>query len=89
MAARQARTERVQRRVDPEAKSMLERTAASSNTMASAFVASHALKAASQLIRERERFVVSERDWNLFSTPSSALPSRTPCCARRSRRMGA
>ncbi len=66
MAARQARTERVQMRIDPAAKSLLERAAALSNTTVSAFIVSHALKAASHLIRERERFVVSDQDWNLF-----------------------
>ena len=66
MAARQARTERVQMRIDPAAKSLLERAAALSNTTVSAFVVGHALEAASQLIRERERFVISDRDWSLF-----------------------
>ena len=66
MATRQARTERVQMRIDPAAKRMLERAAALSNTTVSAFVVSHALQAADHLIRERQRFVVSDRDWNLF-----------------------
>ena len=66
MVTRQARTERVQMRIDPAAKSMLERAAALSNMTVSAFVVSHALDAADHLIRERERFVVSDQDWNLF-----------------------
>ncbi len=66
MAVRQAKTERVQMRVDPEAKRMLERAAALENTTVSAFVVHNALKAADRLIQDRERITVSERDWNLF-----------------------
>ena len=66
MAVQQARTERVQMRIDPAAKRMLERAAALSNMTVSTFVASNALEAAGRLIRERERLVLSEQDWNLF-----------------------
>ena len=66
MAVRQTKTERVQMRVDPEAKRMLERAAALENTTVSAFVVHNALKAADRLIQDRERLVLSERDWNLF-----------------------
>lgn len=66
MAVRQTKTERVQMRVDPEAKRMLERAAALENTTVSAFVVHNALKAAERLIQDRERLTVSERDWNLF-----------------------
>lgn len=66
MAIRQARIERVQMRIDPVAKRMLERAAALPNTTVSAFVVNHALEAADHLIRERKRLVVSDRDWNLF-----------------------
>lgn len=66
MAIHQAGTERMQMRIDPAAKRTLERAAALSNTTVSAFVVSHALEAADHLIRKRERFVVSDRDWNLF-----------------------
>lgn len=66
MGTRRARTERVQMRIDPAAKRMLERAAALSNTTVSAFVVNNTLGAAGHVIRERERFVVSDRDWNLF-----------------------
>ena len=75
-------------RIDPAAKRMLEHAAALSNTTISAFVVSHALEAADRPIRKRERFVVSDRDWNLFFNtlvdppePDAALRS-----ARRRRR---
>ena len=63
---RKTKTERVQVRVDPNAKRMLERAAALANTTVSAFVVNSALDAAGHLIRERERLVLSERDWDLF-----------------------
>jgi len=63
---RQGKTERVQVRVDPAAKRMLERAAALANTTVSAFVVNSALEAAGHLIREREHLILSERDWEVF-----------------------
>ena len=61
------KTERVQVRIDADAKSMLKRAAALANTSVSAFVVSSALDAAGRLIQERERLVLSDKDWDLFS----------------------
>ena len=66
MTARQAKTERVQMRVDPAAKRVLERAAALSNTTVSGFVTRNALEAAARAIRKHERIVLSDRDWELF-----------------------
>lgn len=66
MEMSQARTERVQMRVDPVAKRVLKRAAEISNTTVSDFVASRALEAASKIVGEGERIVVSDRDWNLI-----------------------
>ena len=66
MATRQAKTERVQMRIDPAAKRVLERAAALSNTTVSGFVTRNALEAAARAIREHERIVLSDRDWELF-----------------------
>lgn len=66
MATRQTKTERVQVRIDPVAKHVLERAAALSNTTVSAFVVNHALEAAGRLISKRERLAISQRDWNRF-----------------------
>ena len=66
MEVSQARTERVQMRVDPVAKRMLKRAAEISNTTVSDFVASRALEAASKIVNEGERIVVSDQDWNLI-----------------------
>ena len=74
MAVRQARTERVQMRIDPAAKRLLERAAALSNTTVSAFVANNALEAAGRLLCERERLVVSDRDWELFFDALASPP---------------
>ena len=66
MAARHTKTERVQIRIDPMAKHMLERAAALANTTVSAFVVNNALEAADRLISKRERLAISQRDWNRF-----------------------
>ena len=66
MAARHTKTERVQVRIDPMAKHMLERAAALANTTVSAFVVNNALEAADRLISKRERFAISQRDWDRF-----------------------
>ena len=60
------KSERVQVRIDRAAKQRLERAAALANTTVSAFVVNHALAAADHLIRDRERLVLSEGDWNRF-----------------------
>ena len=67
MAASQTKTERVQVRIDPEAKRMLERAATLANMTVSAFVVNNVLEAADHLIRERERLVLSDQDWEIFS----------------------
>ena len=64
--ARATKSERVQVRIDRNAKRTLERAAAHANTTVSAFVVNSALDAAERLIRERERLVLGERDWNVF-----------------------
>lgn len=66
-ATQDTKTERVQVRLDADAKSMLKRAAALANTSVSAFVVSSALDAAGRLIQERERLVLSNKDWDLFS----------------------
>ena len=62
----ETKTERVQVRVDPTAKRMLERAASLANTTVSAFVVNSALDAAGHLIRERVHVMLSERDWDVF-----------------------
>lgn len=60
------RTQRVQIRIAPAAKRMIERAAALQNTTVSGFVVNSALDAASHLIREHERLVLDARDWEVF-----------------------
>ncbi len=67
MATSQTKTERVQVRIDPEAKRRLKRAATLANMTVSAFVVHNALEAADHLIRERERLVLSKEDWDIFS----------------------
>ena len=60
------RTQRVQIRVAPAAKRLIERAASLQNTTVSGFVVNSALDAASHLIREHERLVLDARDWGVF-----------------------
>ncbi len=46
---------------------MLERAATLANMTVSAFVVHNALEAADHLIRERERLVLNDGDWEIFS----------------------
>ena len=64
--AEHTRTQRVQIRIAPTAKRMIERAAALQNTTVSGFVVNSALDAASHLIREHERLVIEARDWDVF-----------------------
>jgi len=60
------KSERVQVRINKDAKRMLQRAAALANMTVSAFVVNSALDAASRLISERERLVLEEEDWEVF-----------------------
>ena len=64
--AEHVRTQRVQIRIAPAAKRMIERAAALQNTTVSGFVVNSALDAATHLIQERERLVLEARDWDVF-----------------------
>ena len=83
------RTERVQIRIAPEAKRLIERAAALQNTSVSGFVVNSALDAASHLVAEHERLVLDARDWGVFldalldpPEPSAALREATRTHAR-------
>lgn len=60
------KSERVQVRIDRDAKRMLKRAAALANTTVSAFLVNSALDAAGHIIRERQQIVLSARDWDRF-----------------------
>ena len=71
------RVERVQFRVDAQSKKMLERAAALSNMTVSGFVVSSALSEATRVIAERERLVLSDRDWEIFAKALAKPPAPT------------
>lgn len=83
------RTQRVQIRIAPEAKRLIERAAALQNTSVSGFVVNSALDAASHLVAEHERLVLDARDWGIFldalldpPEPNAALREATRTHAR-------
>ena len=75
--AQETKRERLQFRLDRRAKRMLERAAALSNMTVSGFVVSSALSEASRVIAERERLILSERDWEIFAKALANPPAPT------------
>ena len=73
----ETKVERVQFRVDAQSKRMLERAAAMSNMTVSGFVVSSALSEAARVITERERLILSDRDWEIFSKALAKPPAPT------------
>ena len=71
------KVERVQFRIDAQSKRMLERAAALSNMTVSGFVVSSALSEAARVITERERLILSDRDWEIFSKALTKPPAPT------------
>ena len=71
------KVERVQFRVDAQSKRMLERAAALSNMTVSGFVVSSALSEAARVIGERERLILSDRDWEKFAKALAKPPAPT------------
>lgn len=69
------KVERVQFRIDAQAKRMLERAAALSSMTVSGFVVSSALSQAARVISERERLILSDRDWEIFSKALAKPPA--------------
>ena len=65
-AQHETKNERVQVRIDKDAKRMLQHAAALANTSVSAFVVNSALDAAGRLIEARERLMLGEQDWDVF-----------------------
>lgn len=80
--ADQAKAARVQIRIDRTAKQTLERAATLSNTTVSGFVVATALDAASRLIRERERLVLSNRAFDAFAEALSHPPKANAALKR-------
>lgn len=60
------KSERVQLRIDQQSKRLLEQAAGLANMSVSSFVAACALEAATRLIQERQRLVVSSEEWDHF-----------------------
>ncbi len=71
------KVERVQFRVDARSKRMLECAAAMSNMTVSGFVVSSALSEAARVITERERLILSDRDWEIFARALAKPPAPT------------
>ncbi len=73
--AAEAKQERLQIRLDAQAKSILQRAASHRQKTLSQFVLSTALEEAERVIRENEVVTLSGADWNVFYEALTNPPS--------------
>lgn len=73
-----SRSEKLDIRIAPEAKRMLQDAARERHTTISQFVLDSALSAASEVLAERSRIGLSAEDWAAFMEALDAPPRRHP-----------
>lgn len=74
----EARSERVDLRMTPSAKRMLQRAAALSNKTLTEFLVDRGLEAAVDALSDRRAFVLDEARWNAFQAALDASPAANP-----------
>lgn len=79
----EVKDERLQVRLNAEAKTVLQRAASYRHKTVSQFVLTTALAEAEKVIRENEAVSLSAADWKVFYDALSAPLRPTPRCARR------
>lgn len=78
MATPLQRTDKLDIRISPEAKRMLQRAASDRHTTISQFVIDSALSAAREALAERPLIELSPEDWAAFVAALDAPPKRHP-----------
>ena len=78
MAASTTRSEKLDLRLTPAAKQMLQRAAAAAQRSVSEFVLESALARADEALSERQRFGLDETQWQAFLTALDAPTRRHP-----------
>jgi uncharacterized protein (DUF1778 family) len=76
MPASQSRSEKLDLRVAPEAKRMLQEAARERHTSLSQFVLDSAIAAATEVLAERTRIGLNSEDWTAFMAALDAKPRR-------------
>jgi uncharacterized protein (DUF1778 family) len=73
-----ARTARIDLRMTPAAKSLLEQAAASRHKSVSEFMLDHALMAAEETLADRRLFLLNDEQWAEFNRLLDAPPEDNP-----------
>lgn len=78
MATTDTRSERVDLRMTPAAKRMLQHAAAAANKSLTEFLLDSGLHAAHDTLADRRTFVLDQRQWDEFITALDAPPADNP-----------
>jgi uncharacterized protein (DUF1778 family) len=76
------RSEKLDIRITPEAKQILQQAAKQRHTTISQFVLESALASASTVRAERARFALNAEQWEAFMAALDAPPQQHPCMER-------
>ena len=74
-AAAETRSERVDLRMTPDAKRLLQQAAAASNKTLTEFLLDHGLEAAAETLADRRVFVLDEARWHAFVSALDRPPA--------------
>ena len=78
MSAPHGRTEKLDLRVAPDAKRMLQEAARERHTSLSQFVLDSAIAAATDVLAERSRIALNSEDWAAFMAALDTPPAKHP-----------
>jgi uncharacterized protein (DUF1778 family) len=78
MTASHPRSQKLDLRVAPEAKRMLQEAAREKHTSLTQFVLDSAIAAATEVLAERTRIALNSKDWTAFMEALDAPPAKHP-----------
>ncbi len=78
MSTSQSRSQKLDLRVAPDAKRMLQEAARERHTTVSQFVLDSAIAAATKVLAERTRIPLDSKDWTAFMEALDAPPRKHP-----------
>jgi uncharacterized protein (DUF1778 family) len=78
MSISQSRSQKLDLRVAPDAKRMLQEAARERHTTVSQFVLDSAIAAATEVLAERTRIPLDSKDWTAFMEALDAAPRKHP-----------
>ncbi len=81
-----SKEDRVEIRIRPQDKKILEKAAVLLGVSVSSFILSHSLKAAQDEITERDQIKLSDREWNTFMRALEHPPKPNPALVAAAKR---